>query len=282
MLDESVLEILRCPDCSGGIGDRHGRHICNSCSREFHLTEDGIIQMMPLAKRSRPDIYDDPDYVLWQQHSSEALEEYFESGNILFRKIHDSAHNRVAQWSREQSDAGWTVDIGCGTGYHYPYYDSLENVIGIDFNLDSLKKIKKRYSEAILIHADCCNVPLKDGLAGKVFSIYILEHIYYLENVLLEIQRILSAEGTFFVGLPCEGGLAWNLGRKLTSERSLSKRYNIDYRKVIAIEHCNTVREVVERLKKCFEIEKRYFFPLRFIPFFFLNLTVAMRLSKKS
>jgi SAM-dependent methyltransferase len=282
MLEKSALEILMCPDCNGEIENGHEKYKCRSCLREFHLTEDRIIQMMPLAEKSKPAIYDDPNYLLWQQHSSEALEEYFESGNTLFRKIHDSAHSCLARWSQGQSDDGWKVDLGCGTGYHYPYYDSLENVIGIDFNLDSLRKIRKRYSDAILIHADCCNIPLKDGLAGTIFSIYNLEHIYYLEDVLLEVRRILSAEGRFFVGLPCEGGLAWNLGRKLTSERSLSKRYNIDYRKVIAIEHCNTAREVVEHLKQYFKNENSQFFPLRFIPFFFLNLTVAMQLSKKS
>jgi SAM-dependent methyltransferase len=281
MLEKNVLEILKCPDCSGDIGHDQDKLVCSVCLREFHLSEEGIIQMMPLAEKIKPEMYDDPNYVRWQQHSSEALEEYFESGNVLFKKIHDSAHSLVAQWSRAQSDAAWSIDVGCGTGYHYPYYDNLEKVIGIDFNLDSLRKIKKRHADAILIHADCCNVPLKDGLAGNIFSIYILEHIYYLENVLLEIQRLLSAGGKFFVGLPCEGGLAWNLGRKLTSERTLSRRYNIDYRKVIAIEHCNTVFKVVERLKEYFEIEKRQLFPLRFVPFFSFNLTVAMRLSKR-
>ena len=105
--------------------------------------------------------------------------------------------------------------------------------------------------------------------------------IYNKMDSAITVDRILSNEGKFFLGLPCEGGMAWNLGRKLTSERTLSKRFNIDYKKVVKIEHCNTAEEVLKCAENYFSIQKKKFFPFNFIQYIFCNLTVAGQYTKK-
>ncbi|MEK9970349.1 MAG: methyltransferase domain-containing protein, partial [Ferrovibrio sp.] len=109
-----------------------------------------------------------------------------------------------------------------------------------DIRMDSLVKLRKHWPDAILIRGDVLSMPFKSGRIERATSIYALEHLFYLEDALSEIRRVLAAEAKFLVGIPCEGGLAWTLGRKLTSERAMSKRYNVDYRKYIALEHCNS------------------------------------------
>lgn len=281
MIPENISNILQCPDCAGKIEGGGEEHGCSRCMRSFDLTEDGILRMMPKESKPRPEMYADPEYLRWQEYEAEALEDFWEKKSLAFTLIHDSAHRRAAQWNREASDPGWILDIGCGSGYHYRYHKNLGNVIGIDSNIESLHRIKGRFPKAILIQADCCNLPLRDGLAATVLAIHSLEHIYYLDDALLEIRRIMLHSGRFFAGLPCEGGFAWNLGRKFTSERILSKKYEIDYKKVVAIEHCNTAKEVLESLKKYFGIDRLVFFPFRFLPLISANLTLTLQLSTR-
>ncbi len=83
------------------------------------------------------------------------------------------------------------------------------------------------------------------------------------------------------MGLPCEGGLAWDMGRKFTTERIFSKRFNFDYGKAVRTEHCNTAKKVVDALKKEFTVDKRKLFPFNFLPFIACNLILTMQLTKK-
>ena len=151
----------------------------------------------------------------------------------------------------------------------------------MDRDFESLRKIREKYPLPMLIQADACNLPVKSGKIGIAFSIYMLEHIYYLEDALTEASRILTDNSSYYVGLPCEGGLAWDMGRKYTTERIFSKRFNFDYGKAVRIEHCNTAKKVVDALKKEFTIDKRKLFPFNFLPFIACNLILTMQLTKK-
>lgn len=280
-----VVNILRCVECSG----RNLRYnasklalLCADCGRVFAVNaDDGIIDMFPKNPRKLPDIYDNPHYRAWQAVSSEALSGYFENNNIIFNAIHHSAHKNLARFSQKKKTDGRILDLGCGTGAHYPYYDNIESVIGVDMNMDSLRKIKKRYPRALLIRGDCYNLPLVESAVSQIYSVYNLEHLWYLEDAIGEARRVLKKGGLFFAGLPCEGGLLWNTGRKFTSERALSKKYNIDYKQVIALEHCNAAEKIMRFLKEKFIIDEVKYFPLPFIPSTHANLTIAMMLHKE-
>ena len=283
MVNEELLEILKCPNCGGQeIRNVHTDKLkCRSCANEYSITNDGIIQMMVPSGLPKPAIYDDPDYKKWQEINPEVVSDDVEKGNLLFYTIYHSAHLYISNWQNEQKDINWIVDIGCGQGIHYHYFDSIENVIGVDMNLITLQKLKKKYPQALLIQADILNLPIVDSQISAVISVYTFEHIYYLDNTLLEIKRILHPDGKFYVGLPCEGGLFWNLGRRLTTARIISKKYNINHQKVMRIEHCNTAKKVINTLEKHFNIDKKKLFPFNFIPTVFLNIRVALQLSQK-
>lgn len=280
-----LIHILRCVECSG----RSLRYdaskpalLCADCGRVFAVnTDDGIIDMFPKNPKKLPDSYNNPHYRAWQDVSSDALSGYFENNNFIFNAIHHSVHKNLARFSQKKKTGGWILDLGCGTGAHYPYYENVESVIGIDMNMDSLKKIKERYPRVILIRGDCYNLPLADLAVSEIYSVYNLEHLWYLEDAICEARRVLEKGGFFFAGLPCEGGLLWNMGRKFTSEKAMSKKYNIDYKQVIALEHCNTAEKITRFLKEKFIIDEMRYFPLRFIPSTHANLTIAMMLHKE-
>lgn len=281
MIPNTLVEVLCCPDCRGGITARTGGDpVCLNCGRSFE-TADGIISLLPLKSKRLPDAYEDPDY----RRMSECFDDsssYFTDSNSIFKTIHESGHRATARWEEQWPTDGWTIDIGCGQGYHWPFVQNRSRLIGLDIRMESLRKIRAKFPDATLIQGDLLALPFKDGAIARATSIYALEHIYWLDDALSEIGRILAPQAHFLVSVPCEGGFAWNTGRKLTSERTMSKRYDVDYRKYIALEHCNSAANIERALTKDFTTLERRLFPLPFIRAIALNLTLSLALKKRA
>jgi SAM-dependent methyltransferase len=123
--------------------------------------------------------------------------------------------------------------------------------------------------------------PLCRGAFENVISVYNLEHIEDLQGVLAEVARVLRPGGRFLVGLPCEGGLAWNLGRELTTRRLFMKKYGVDYDKVIAFEHVRDFRGVLAEIRRSgrFRVVEQAFLPFR-LPSADLNLIGCLSLER--
>jgi uncharacterized protein YbaR (Trm112 family) len=280
MISTSLAEVLRCPDCSGDIALNAADALrCHGCGRNFDV-EGNILCMLPREITPLPEAYNDPDY----QRMSEFFDDsssYFTDGNRIFSMIHNSAHRTIARWEQEAASDSWTLDIGCGRGYHWPFVQDHTHMIGLDIRLESLRHIADHWPDAILLQADLLALPFKSGTIARATSIYALEHIYFIGDALTETARVLADKARFLVGLPCEGGLAWTLGRKVTSERTMSKRYNVDYRKYIALEHCNTAAGIEKALAPHFTTLERELFPFGFLPFIDLNLTLSLALEKR-
>ena len=278
---QRLLPLLACPDCRGTLTLTGNGMRCQTCAREFSFSPSGVLQLLPRSPRPEPPIYDDPDFRKYRAlYDSDAENVYYSNQNRLFHWIHHSAHQRTHDYWLE-APAGWAADIGCGTGDHFQYFDDLSRVIGIDMSLGSLEVVRRRHPAALLIQADINALPLRDGVLAAAFSIYNLEHLFYLEDALAEIARVLSGQGRFYVGLPTEGGLAWGLGRKLSTDRMYSRKYGIDYARVMRIEHCNTARRVIAECRKTFELRRRTYFPLPFLPGIHPNLTIAAEFHKR-
>jgi len=251
---------------------------CTLCRRQYPITGDNILQMMPSDRKPLPDTYSDPDYLKMSENFDDSSD-YFTAGNPIFTAIHNSSHKTIAAWAGS-NDSEWTCDIGCGQGYHFAFQKDLTKVIGVDIRYESLIRVRKHFQNVLLIQGDSTRLPFKDGVIRRCISVYALEHIYYLDDALEDTLRIMKSQGEFHVGIPCEGGLAWNLGRKLTSERTMSKRYKVDYKKYIALEHCNAAAKITQSLKAKFTVKTKRYFPLPFLPSINLNLTSTLRCIK--
>lgn len=279
MITGALAEILRCPDCNTDLAPSPPAALtCKGCGRGF-ASDNGIIDMMPRRAKPLPPAYDDPDYRRMSGFFDDSSP-YFTDGNSIFKAIHESAHQTVARWEEQWPVQGWTIDVGCGQGYHWPFVADRQRLIGFDIRLDSLAKIYAQWPDAILIRGDVLSMPFKTGRVDRATSIYALEHLFFLEDALSEITRVLAPQAKFLVGLPCEGGLAWTLGRKVTSERAMSKRYNLDYGKYIALEHCNTAARIEKALNFYFRKVERKFFPFGFLPTPQVNLTLSLALER--
>lgn len=271
-----AAEILCCPDCRSDLTAASSGFVCQSCSRDYPSTECGIECLLPSATLPDDRGQDSEDFRRWIEISAKLGAEYFENGNELFNRIHHSSHRAVDLYFRDRRANGYLLDLGCGTGAHFAYCDRFSHSIGMDISLSSLRTARQKYPDAILIQADAYRLPFRSRSMATVISVYNLEHIFHLDTCLENVREILASEGRFLVGLPTEGGLFWNGGRAMTSGRTIPRRYGIDYKKVIAIEHCNTAAHVLRALGRRFDLVRRTQFPFALLPSIHFNFTVSL------
>jgi ubiquinone/menaquinone biosynthesis C-methylase UbiE len=118
-------------------------------------------------------------------------------------------------------------------------------------------------------------LPLDDSSVDVVVAFYSLEHIYPLVPQLREFARVLTPGGVLIGAIPTEGGLAWGLGRLLTSRRWLRRNTSIDPDKLICWEHPNFADQVLRDLGDEFEPEHTQVWPIRPIRMIDVNLIIS-------
>jgi len=134
--------------------------------------------------------------------------------------------------------------------------------------------------EAILLNTDVgAELPFVEESFDIIISFNSLEHLYPLDEYLLEVKRILKSGGQLVGGIPCEGGLAWGLGRFLTTRRYVHKKYGINYDKIICWEHPNFADFIIERLNRHFKRQHLRLQPFPWLPMDF-NLIVSFVFGK--
>lgn len=122
-------------------------------------------------------------------------------------------------------------------------------------------------------------LPVGDSEVDVVLSFYSLEHLYPLDRHLMEIVRVLRPGGRLVGAIPAEGGLAWGLGRYVTSRRWLLRNTGIDPDKIICWEHPNFADSILKDLGEVLMRKRVWFWPLR-IPLLDANLVVGLEYRK--
>ena len=176
---------------------------------------------------------------------------------------------------------GRTLEIGPGTGSHleFEHLDDQEEYVGVELR-DSLSSRldRARFPNVRIVVGDCqARLDFPDASFDRVLAIHILEHLDNLPAVLGEVRRLLRPDGRFSVVIPCEGGLGYGLGRRVTVQRQFERRYGMPYGWMISYEHVNRAREVLAELRSGFHIEHIKWFPTR-IPSVDLNVVVGLTL----
>jgi SAM-dependent methyltransferase len=153
-----------------------------------------------------------------------------------------------------------------------------DQVVGVDLDQASLKTHRERYPDALAVRGDCYRMPFRDGVFERVINLYNLEHLVHLDFALEEASRVLKNDGELFISVPTEGGLAWTLGRRLTTARQFTTD-GLDYIRANSIDHCNCIWQIEKTLARHFRSVERRVFPLG-LPLYHLNLIVTWSLRK--
>ncbi len=176
--------------------------------------------------------------------------------------ISDMGH----RWVASRTPSGPVLEIGTGAGrYHLFYRGQPQDFFPSEFAERFTHSSAWNGFRGRGARCDARMLPYRNGAFAAVVSIYNLEHIKDLQAVCAEVHRVLAPGGKFLVALPCEGGLAWNLGRELTTRRIFQKKFGLNYDKLIAFEHVRDFRGVVKEIEKSglFSIAARRLLPFR-------------------
>ncbi len=282
MINQDLCEILECSDCRGElsfINDDFSLR-CLKCNRRFKFN-GSFFDFTPSNAYEHP-LQKDEEFQRWLNYEGKDVVKQwvYESPSIL-STIQKSSHKIAERISKIEGDT--LLDIGAGYGQ---YFDCIKHSISkyryifvLDLNERALRYNAENYKFVIPIKGSAYRLPFKKGTINKVVTMYLWEHLYFLEEHFESLNYISHPEGEILAGIPTEGGFLWNFGRRLTTARYYKKR-GFDYEKIIKISHCNSAKKIIQKARNYFDVKEIYFWPFNW-QIYAINLTVTLRLQKK-
>ncbi|OAH06909.1 Methyltransferase domain protein [Rhodobacteraceae bacterium SB2] len=224
----------------------------------------------------------DPDWVAWLEFYEDFYSNTQKRG--LGKHVNDFGYKILSEINLDRKTI---VEIGPGSLPHVDYWQGMPfRYLAVDVDERFLDITRKKLdtlriqSESYLIsRGEKANIAM--GSVDVVLSFYSLEHLQDLDGYLSYFYKILKPGGLLVGAIPNEGGLAWGLGRYLTSRRFVKKHTNINYDKIICWEHPNYCDDIIDAIEKN-DFKKLVLFqrPLGQIPFSDLNLVTSFVYKK--
>lgn len=142
---------------------------------------------------------------LWKLRNSLDSADYDERGFYsvipIQRWWHRKRHRITVSWARGSNRV---LDAGCGSSL---IVQSLNNVIGMDFNFSKLRFLS-RYRMP-LVRGSAFALPFRDQSFDCVVSSQVIEHIPFDEVLFSEMRRVLLPGGRLILGTPDYATRAW-------------------------------------------------------------------------
>jgi phosphatidylethanolamine/phosphatidyl-N-methylethanolamine N-methyltransferase len=229
-------------------------------------------------------IRDDDLWLRWQTHLVEHYDQVFYEGNPLVRHVTNAGHRLLEEPFGRTDMFDRVLEVGAGAGEHLPFvrhrFD--QYVLG-DSNLSMLHKVRRvRQSRAGVTATalDAAALPHADSTFDRLVSVYNLEHVPHPHVVLKEWARVVRPGGILSIAIPTEGGLAWSLGRHISTRRTF-RNMGFDYDYIVAREHVNTCARLCAFIRYYFDDRVERWYPTG-IPSPHLNLvfTATIRVHK--
>jgi SAM-dependent methyltransferase len=102
---------------------------------------------------------------------------------------------------RNDSCAGLALDMGCGKNPYF-FRNHFNSYIGIDIDINTLKRVSHDLPDASLIYASGSYAPFINGIFNLVICTEVLEHLENPEKMISEISRVLTKGGKAVVSIP--------------------------------------------------------------------------------
>jgi SAM-dependent methyltransferase len=182
---------------------------------------------------------------------------------------------------------GATLEIGAGLGEHLSHerltLEQERAYCALELREAMAERIRERHPRVQAIVGDCQQrLDFPDGHFDRYIAVHVLEHLPDLPACVREAWRLLDpGRGQFLAVIPCEGGTAYSLARRISAQRIFERTYDMPYAPFIAREHINRPAEILEELARHFTIEHKRFFPFPFLPLTGANLCIGLALAPR-
>jgi SAM-dependent methyltransferase len=222
-----------------------------------------------------------PDLTEEQQR---VREDFVEHWHTVLPKKYGAAEKFNHGWPARFARPGTrTLEIGAGLGEHLEFEPTPKQgeYVCNELREPMAAEIRKRHPGVEVVVGDCQKgLPFPDASFDRVMAIHVLEHLPDLPAALRELRRLVKPSGRLIAMIPCEGGLAYSLARRISAQRVFEKRYEMSYDWFVASEHINLPDEIMGECDREFTLVSRSFFPLR-VPIVTANLVIGLEYAPR-
>lgn len=219
-------------------------------------------------------ISDDPCWIEWQEIQTRFYHNNQRKGIGSF--VNDSGYSVLK--SIDLSDKN-LLEFGPGDMRHHKFWNTKpKKFVVADIHDGMMQEAVSVFDreqidyESYLISRNE-KLPVMENSIDIILTFYSLEHLHPLTRYLDDMSYYLKPGGLIVGAIPTEGGLAWAVGRLLTSRRWLHKNTSINYDKLICWEHPNFADFIINSLDTNFERVFLKVWPIPLFPFLDTNLT---------
>ena len=181
------MELL-CPICTLPL-QQDGKTCRCAANHSFDIARQGYVNLLPVQQKHSLNPGDTREQVLSRRC-------FLESG--FYAPIADA----LCAAAKELGAAGPILDIGCGEGYYSARVAEAlaAPLTGLDISKEAVRCAAARYKNAQWICGSAARLPIANGSAGLVMSLFAL-------TVPEEFRRVLRSDGLFFQVLAQEDHL---------------------------------------------------------------------------
>lgn len=175
-------------------------------------------------------------------------------------------HNYVVKTAPQEFSR--TLEIGAGNGEHLKYeklkQEQMVNYVAVDIRKNMVVKLRSLFPAICAIVGDCQErMNFEDNYFDRILAIHVLEHLRNLPAAVEEMYRVCNKDrGVLSIVIPCEGSLAYSIGRRISAQRIFEARYKQSYHWFIKREHINRPKEIFKELSLHFFLTSSTYFPI--------------------
>ena len=181
------MELL-CPICGEPLQQIEKTMICPN-RHSFDVARQGYVNLLTVQQKHSLSPGDTREQVLSRRA-------FLEAG--FYAPISEALNRAALDWGAK----GEILDVGCGEGYYSARLAQAMNapLTGLDISKEAVRCAAAKYKDALWLCATAAHIPVADGSAGTLTSLFAL-------TLPEEFRRVLHPDGLFFQVLAREDHL---------------------------------------------------------------------------
>ena len=181
------MELL-CPLCGKPLTTQNKTCRCGN-NHSFDVARQGYIHLLPVQNKRSLHPGDTREQVLSRR-------EFLESG--FYQPIADALKQAAADFTA----SGPVLDVGCGEGWYSAQLSNFmgAELVGLDISKEAVRCAAAKYKNASWLCASAADIPVANGSAGLLTSLFAL-------TMPEEFHRVLKEDGLFFQVLAAQDHL---------------------------------------------------------------------------
>ena len=171
------MELL-CPLCGQVLAQQANSYRCES-GHCFDMARQGYVNLLPVQQKH-------------SAHPGDTREQVLSRREFLDGDFYAPIADALCNLAKEAGCAGPILDIGCGEGYYSTRLAAALDcgLVGLDISKEAVRCAAGRHKNALWLCASAARLPVADGSAGLVTSLFAL-------TMPEEFHRVLRPDGAY-------------------------------------------------------------------------------------